>query len=143
MDNFVFLRDAWHQALDIPVAPRIDFKPIRSGTGAYLYLAGHHAKRSQTWQGQAVGRYWGVLGRKNLPFLTEKTAILSQEADRVLAAIFAKKEARRVAWYASKGVTVEPRVWELAVSKLFARDPWPILVRYCRRKKIRIFTKNP
>ena len=143
LENFVFLRDAWHTALDIPIAPRIEFTRLKSSTGAYLYLTGHHSKRSQTWEGESVGRYWGAMCRKNLPFLPARTAILSPEADYVLSIIFSKKEARRVAWYkAQKSVHVDPRCWELANNKLFDADPWPLLSRFCRLKKIKIFSKN-
>jgi hypothetical protein len=142
LENFTRLQKAWAKTLRIPIPPRIDLRPIVSSTGAYLYLAGHHSKATQTWKGYEVGRYWGVLNRKKLPFSPARQAVLSAEADAVLARIFAKKEERRVAWFKSRGAVVEPRIWELANTVLFARDPWPLLERYCRRKKIRIFFKK-
>jgi len=41
---------------------------IRSVMGAMRYVSGYASKNDQTLPGKKVGRYWGVVGRKNIPW---------------------------------------------------------------------------
>ncbi len=41
---------------------------MRSRLGIMAYCAGYTSKSDQTLPGQQVGRYWGVVGRENIPY---------------------------------------------------------------------------
>jgi len=40
---------------------------VRSVMGAMRYVSGYASKNDQTSPGKKVGRYWGVVGNKNIP----------------------------------------------------------------------------
>lgn len=44
-----------------------DVGPVRSIVGSGRYLVGHHLKLEQIRDDAHTGRYWGIIGRQNLP----------------------------------------------------------------------------
>jgi hypothetical protein len=41
---------------------------MRSATAAIRYVSGYASKTDQTLRGRKVGRYWGVVGKQNIPW---------------------------------------------------------------------------
>lgn len=70
-----------------------DHKHLHAGTSAELlrsqfammrYCGGYVSKHDQTLTGRTVGRYWGIVGRGNIPFgSAELTSLTSSEANLV------------------------------------------------------------
>jgi hypothetical protein len=50
---------------------------IRTVMGAMRYVSGYASKSDQTLPGKKVGRYWGVVGRKNIPWGRPETIVLN------------------------------------------------------------------
>ena len=51
--------------------------PIKSQFGIMRYVSGYASKSDQTKPGCKVGRYWGIVGRANIPWATECVIQLS------------------------------------------------------------------
>jgi hypothetical protein len=88
---------------------------MRSPAAAVRYVSGYASKADQTLPGQKVGRYWGIVGRNNIPWGEPETLQLnSTEAKfvmrtcrRYIAAVNRETRIRIVA----KRVKLRP--WEL------------------------------
>jgi len=121
----------WKNQIGVEVDPRaIDMQTVATNTGAFLYLVGHGTKKNQTWDGKAVGRYWGKYNKKNLPFAQEHEVNFLPGEKEFLQRYWERSEQRRVDWLAKKypGKTYEPRSWEYSGPlKLYARPVWKIL----------------
>jgi hypothetical protein len=51
--------------------------PIKSQFGIMRYVSGYASKSDQTKPGCKVGRYWGIVGRANIPWVKEQIRELS------------------------------------------------------------------
>ena len=60
---------------------------IKSRFGIIRYVSGYASKSDQTKPGCSVGRYWGIVGRANIPWATEKVIELPVEQGRVVRRI--------------------------------------------------------
>ncbi len=76
-----------------------DQKHLHAGTSAELlrsqfammrYCAGYVSKNDQTLVGRTVGRYWGIVGRSNIPFAPGEVTSLT-----VAQALFVRRTMRR------------------------------------------------
>jgi len=76
-----FVSEAWFE-----VVGSGDEKHFKAGTsverirtlmGAMRYVSGYASKADQTLPGKKVGRYWGVVGRKNIPRGRPETMVLN------------------------------------------------------------------
>jgi hypothetical protein len=56
---------------------------IRTVMGAMHYVSGYASKSDQTLPGRKVGRYWGVVARKNIPWGQPETIALNQAESKL------------------------------------------------------------
>lgn len=132
------LQDLWQKQIGAKSSVRIELAEIKSQVGAYLYLVGHSSKANQTWLGQDIGRYWGILGRKNFEVYQygKRDAILTRREIRWLRDVWEAFEARRVQWLKCRypGREVVAREWERGSLKLFPVPVMEALAAYHRRR---------
>lgn len=57
---------------------------IRTAMGAMRYVSGYASKSDQTLPGRKVGRYWGVVARKNIPWGQPETIALNQAESKLM-----------------------------------------------------------
>ena len=51
---------------------------LRSQFGILRYVTGYQCRTDQTLPGQKVGRYWGIVGRSNVPYATPAVSTLTE-----------------------------------------------------------------
>jgi hypothetical protein len=57
---------------------------IRTVMGAMRYVSGYASKSDQTLPGRKVGRYWGVVARKNIPWGPGETIMLNHAQSKFM-----------------------------------------------------------
>jgi hypothetical protein len=100
---------------------------IRSVMGAMRYVSGYASKADQTLPGKKVGRYWGVVGRKNIPWGRAETMALNHAQSkfvlrtvrRYMRSVNRQTRIRRVA----KAFSLKPSEL-ISFGGWFNREPW-------------------
>jgi hypothetical protein len=57
---------------------------MRNPTAAIRYVSSYASKTDQTLPGEKVGRYWGVVGRKNIPWGELETIELDRQQSKIV-----------------------------------------------------------
>jgi hypothetical protein len=61
---------------------------MRSATAAIRYVGGYASKTDQTLVGKNVGRYWGVVGKENIPWGPAEVIELDEQQAKVVLRTF-------------------------------------------------------
>ena len=57
---------------------------MRSATAAIRYVSGYASKMDQTLPGKKVGRYWGIVGKQNIPWGEQQTIELDEQQSKLV-----------------------------------------------------------
>jgi len=121
-DFMLWLSEAWNEVAgycnDDHLLAGTRVERMRSPGAAIRYVSGYPSKGDQTLPGQNVGRYWGVVGRSNIPWGQPETLELnSMQAKFVMRTcrryIIAVNRETRIR-IAAKQLKLKP--WELTYS---------------------------
>ncbi len=83
-----WLAETWFEVVDSGDAKHLSAgtsaEIMRSAVGILRYCAGYVSKGDQTLVGIKVGRYWGIVGRCNIPFGNAQSVTLSPAEFRLI-----------------------------------------------------------
>jgi hypothetical protein len=132
-DFMLWLSEAWNEVAgycnDDHLLAGTRVERMRSPGAAIRYVSGYASKGDQTLPGQNVGRYWGVVGRSNIPWGQPETLELnSMQAKFVMRTcrryIIAVNRETRIR-IAAKQLKLKP--WELtSFGGWFCRSRRPV-----------------